>query len=219
MNQHKELQSFFEEFGYQIYENISPNSNGDKLKRNILLNRFLNPDNATFMPFVVNNIEQLATYFQNEYSQKGPQKPELTLNQKIDAQLRELRIHLSETEIHHLLNDKKVVTKLALKKQNEQAQSQYNSIEIKLNPKTEDSTLSIRFRQPKIIIPKEIAQKISKNDRKMIALLIQSNQSFTFNLTDTILRIVPAEKTKKEVQAPQMQNSIFSDLKQLKFKM
>lgn len=218
MNQYKELQSFFEEFGFQVYENISPNSNGDKLKRNILLNRFLNPDNVIFMPFVVNNIEQLATYFQNEYSQKGLQKPELTLNQRIDAQLKELRIHLSETEIHHLLNDKKVVTKLALKKQNEQAQSQYNSIEIKLNPKTEDTTLSIRFKQPKIIIPKEIAQKISKNDRKMMALLIQSNQSFSFNLTDTKLRFEPAKKMKKEVQAPQTQSSIFSDQKQPKFK-
>lgn len=220
MNQIKELQAFFKEFGYQIYDNISPNANGDQLKRNILLNRFLNPDKTTFMPFVINNIEQLSAYFQNEFTQKRFEKTELPLSQKIDAQLRKLGITFSENEINHLINGEKIDTKLTIKKQGEQTQNQYNTIAIKLNPINQNSTLSIKFQRAKIIIPKEIAQNISKNDRKMMATLIKNKYSFTFNIpnTNTVLRFESLQKTIKEVKEHQMHTSIFSENKQHKFK-
>lgn len=221
MNQIKELQAFFKEFGYQIYDNINPNANGDQLKRNILLNRFLNPDKTTFMPFVINNIEQLSAYFQNEFTQKTVEKTELPLSQEIDAQLRKLGITFSENEINHLINGEKIDTKLTLKKQGELTQNQYNTIAIKLNSINQNSTLSIKFQRAKIIIPKEIAQNISKNDRKMMATMIKNQQSFTFNIpnTNTALRFGSLQKPIKEVKEHQIHASIFSEEKQHKFKL
>jgi len=213
------LQAFFEQFGQQIYNNINPNASGDELKRKILLNRFNNPQNE-FSDFTVKNIDLLAKYFENKFLEKVIHKPELNKEQIVNKQLKDMGIALSENELKGLFSGEKINFILHLKHDYLTDYNPHNKISIRLDSKTVEPKLLFRFQQPKLVIPKEIAKNISKNDRKTIVSLVKLGNSFSYAIpnTNTTLQYKPLQKPLKLLTSNHSQTSIFSEITRTKTK-
>jgi hypothetical protein len=213
------LQAFFEQFGQQIYNNINPNATGDELKRKILLNRFNNPQNE-FSDFTLKNIDLLAKYFEDKFLQKIAPKTELNNEQRLRNQLKNMGITLSENELKGLFSGEKINFILRLKNNSLNDNSQYNKLSVRLDSKTVEPKLLVRFQQPKLVIPKEIAKNISKNDRKTIVSLAKLGNPFKFTIpnTNTTIHYKPSQKPLKQLTFNHSQTSIFSEITRTKTK-
>lgn len=213
------LQAFFEQFGQQIYNNINPNASGDELKRKILLNRFNNPQ-TEFSDFTLKNIDLLAKYFENKILDKVTSKPELNKEQILRNQLKNMDIILSENELKGLFSGEKINFILRLKKDSLTDNNPHNKLSVRLDSKTVEPKLLVRFQQPRLLIPKEIAKNISKNDRKTIVSLVKLGNSFSYTIPNTNMTIhyKPSQKLLKQPNFNHSQTSIFSEITQTKTK-
>ncbi|WP_305951683.1 hypothetical protein [Emticicia oligotrophica] len=218
MTSSSNLQAFFDQFSQQIYNNIKPNTTGDELKRKILLNRFNNPKNE-FSDFTVKNIDSLAKYFETKYLQ-GASKSEFNTEQILKNQLQNADISLSDNELKGLLSGEKINFILHLKNDSLKENSSFNTLTLKLDSKTVEPKLLVRFQQPRLIIPKEIAKNISTNDRKTIVSLIKLGNSFNFTIpnTNTTIYYKPSQKILKQPASNIPQTSIFSEITRTKTK-
>lgn len=219
MTSSNNLQAFFDQFGEQIYNNIKPNTTGDELKRKILLNRFNNPKNE-FSDFTLKNIDSLAKYFETKYLQ-GASKSELNIEQILRTQLHNAGISLSDNELKGLFSGEKINFILRLKHDSLKENSSYNTLTLKLDSKTVEPKLLVRFQQPRLILPKEIAKNISTNDRKTIVFLIKRGNSFNFTIpnTNTTIHYKPSQKILKQPTFNIPQTSIFSEITNTKTKL
>jgi hypothetical protein len=213
------LQAFFEQFGQLIYNNINPNATGDELKRKILLNRFNNPQNE-FSDFTLKNIDLLAKYFEDKFLQKIAPKTELNNELRLRNQLKNMGITLPENELKGLFSGEKINFILRLKNDSLNDNSQYNKLSVRLDSKTIEPKLLVRFQQPKLLIPKEIAKNISKNDRETIVSLAKLGNSFSYTIpnTNTTLHYKPSQKPLKPLTFNHSQTSIFSEIIRTKTK-
>lgn len=213
------LQAFFEQFGQQIYNNINPNVMGDELKRKILLNRFNSPQ-TEFSDFTLKNIDLLAKYFEDKFLQKIAPKTELNNEQRLRNQLKNMGITLSENEFKGLFSGEKVNFILHLKNDYLTDYNPHNKISIRLDSMTLEPKLLVRFQQAKLVIPKEIAKNISKNDRKTIVSLAKLGNSFSYTIpnTNTTLHYKPSQKPLKPLTFNHSQTSIFSEITRTKTK-
>ena len=213
------LQAFFEQFGQQIYNNINPNATGDELKRKILLNRFNNPQNE-FSDFTLKNIDLLAKYFENKFLEKVTPKPESNKEQVVNKQLKDMGIVLSENELKELFSGEKINFVLRLKKDSLTNNNPHNKLSVKLDSMTVEPKLLIRFQQPRLVIPKEIAKNISKKDRKTIVSLAKLGNSFDYTIpnTNTTIHYKSSQKPIKQPASNQSQTSIFSEITRIKTK-
>lgn len=213
------LQAFFEQFGQQIYNNINPNATGDELKRKILLNRFNNPQNE-FSDFTLKNIDLLAKYFEDKFLQKIVPKTELNNEQILRNQLKNMGITLSENELKGLFSGEKINFILHLKKDSLTDNNPHNKLTVRLDSMTVEPKLMVRFQQPRLLIPKEIANNISKNDRKTIVSLAKLENPFKFTIpnTNTTIHYKPSQKLLKQPNFNHSQTSIFSEITRTKTK-
>lgn len=213
------LQAFFDQFGEQIYNNINPNTMGDELKRKILLNRFNNPQ-TEFSDFTLKNIDLLANYFENQLLQKVAPKTELNNEQILRNQLKNKGVTLSENELKGLFSGEKINFVLRLNNDSLTDKSQHNKLSIRLDSMTVEPKLLVRFQQPKLIIPKEIAKNISKNDRKTIVSLAKLGNSFNYTIPNTNITIhyKSSQKSLRQPTSNHSQTSIFSEITKFKAK-
>ena len=213
------LQAFFEQFGQQIYNNINPNATGDELKRKILLNRFNNPQNE-FSDFTLKNIDLLAKHFENKFLENVTPKPELNKEQIVNKQLKDMCIVLSENEFKGLFSGEKINFILHLKNDYLTDYNPHNKISVRLDSNTVEPKLLVRFQQPKLVIPKEIAKNISKNDRKTIVSSVKLGNSFSYAIpnTNTTIHYKPSQKPLQQPTFNHSQTSIFSEITRTKTK-
>lgn len=213
------LQPFFDQFGQQIYNNINPNATGDELKRKILLNRFNNPQNE-FADFTLKNIDLLAKHFENKFLEKVTPKPELNKEQIVNNQLKDKGIVLSENELKRLFSGEKINFVLRLRKDSLTNNNPHNKLSVRLDSMTVEPKLLVRFKQPRLVIPKEIAKTISIKDRKMIVSLAKLGNSFDYIIpnTNTTIHYKSSQKPLKQPASNQSQTSIFSEITRTKTK-
>ncbi|MFY7908418.1 MAG: hypothetical protein ACOVO2_02640 [Emticicia sp.] len=220
MTSSNNLQAFFDQFGQQIFSNIKPNTTGDELKRKILLNRFNSPNNE-FSDFTLKNIDSLAKFFESKYLHSGDSKPVSNTEQILRTQLHTAGISLSDNELKGLFSGEKINFILRLKHDSQKENSSYNTLTLRVDYKTEEPKLLIRFQQPRLIIPKEITKNISTNDRKTIVSLIKRGNSFNFTIpnTNTTIHYKPSQKILKQPTSNTPQTSIFSEITNTKTKL
>lgn len=219
MTPSENLQQFFDQFGQQIYSNINPNATGDELKRKILLNRFNNPQ-TEFSDFTLKNIDLLAKYFENKILENVTPKSELNKEQILRNQLKNMGITLSENELKGLFSGEKINFVLRLKNDSLTDNSQHNKLSIRLDSMTVEPKLLVRFQQPQLVIPKDIAKNLSKNDRKMIVSLAKLGNSFNYTIpnTNTTIHYKSSQIPLKQPTTSQSTTSIFSETTKFKAK-
>ena len=185
MTQSKNLETFIETYGFEIFKDVNPDAPKSVIEKNLVRNRLTRAFDSTYCEFIIANKSELADYLINQNKETTLQNPKKQL------------IHQFSPAVNHSLKifgitDDGLLSKLFDGKTifQEIGQARKSKSLLKLTTKEDGKQeLETYLQTQKPKIHKSVAEQINQKDWKKINYLVRKNQDFRYQISDSGLTI------------------------------